>query len=164
MAAVTYWCQGKTKCQFTKSYLTDAANFRQLFLATPSEPPSYRNAVEFCAARNGRLAALTDSRDSVDVKAAIMKKDAQRSHKITNAKVDISGIDYDGSGSETGLASEGEERFWVSRATSNNLHKLDIPWTISSDDKISTAQKCLVLVKNHTKVNGTYVHAADRYL
>ena len=37
LAAVTYWCQGKKSCVFEMDLLVEAAEYREYFLASPSD-------------------------------------------------------------------------------------------------------------------------------
>ena len=119
LAAVIYWCQGKRQCRFSKSFVTDAAKFKQYFVSEPAG--SYKVAQDACHAKKGRLAWLKATADTTNAKDVVVKRDRKQFR--------------------------GRERFWVSKATKDHLHRLNVTWTEKRD-----GHDCMILAKNYTKV------------
>ena len=63
MAVVTYWCQGKYKCQFRTSDIEAAATFKSFFIPEFFDVQGVDSALKICEKHGGNLAVLKNEQD-----------------------------------------------------------------------------------------------------
>ena len=74
LAVVTYWCQGKHKCEFRTSDIEAAATFKQFFLPGEFDVNSVEEAMNICHDRGGSLALLQGDNELMDVRKLFQRK------------------------------------------------------------------------------------------
>ena len=74
MAVVTYWCQGKYKCQFRTSDIEAAATFKSFFIPEFFDVQGVDSALKICEKHGGTLAVLKSEQDIQLIKDTFSKK------------------------------------------------------------------------------------------
>ena len=63
MAVVTYWCQGKHKCEFQTSDLEAAATYKEFFVPEESNIKNFDEAKNICHKSGGSIALVKQDRE-----------------------------------------------------------------------------------------------------
>ena len=74
LAVVTYWCQGKHKCQFRTSDIEAAATFKQFFIPDELNVASFEQANRICVKNGGSIAQILGDSELIHVRNLLYKK------------------------------------------------------------------------------------------